>query len=179
LVEYGLMPSLEVGKAEFDSYIRNGMMLQLRRIVPGEEIEEAHMRNRQLVAAWCYEKGMADKVIEKLSIEGKTYFVVNDYEKLQMLFGELLKEIQRIKSEGDYEAGRALVENYGVKVDKALHEEVLERAKKLDSAPFGGFINPKLVPVLEGDKVTDVKVEYPDDFLKQMLDYGNNYGFLD
>ena len=122
---------------------------------------------------------MADKVIEKLSIEGKTYFVVNDYEKLQMLFGELLKEIQRIKSEGDYEAGRALVENYGVKVDKALHEEVLERAKKLDSAPFGGFINTKLVPVLEGDKVTDVKVEYPDDFSKQMLDYGNNYGFLD
>lgn len=179
LVEYGLMPSLEVGKAEYDSYIRNGMMLQLRRIVPGEEIEEAHMRNRQLVAAWCYEKGMADNVIERLSIDGKTYFIVNDYEKLQVLFGELLKEIQRIKSEGDYEAGRALVENYGVKVDKALHEEVLERAKKLDSAPYGGFINPKLVPVMEGDKVTDVKVEYPDDFLNQMLEYGNNYGFLD
>lgn len=179
LVEYGLMPSLEVGKAEYDSYIRNGMMLQLRRIVPGEEIEEAHMRNRQLVAAWCYEKGMADNVIEKLSIDGKTYFVVNDYEKLQVLFGELLREIQRIKSEGDYEAGRALVEKYGVKVDKALHEEVLQRAEKLDSAPFGGFINPKLVPVMEGDKITDVKVEYPDDFLNQMLEYGNNYGFLD
>jgi len=179
LVELGLMPSLEVGKAEYDSYIRNGMMLQLRRIEPGQEIEESHMRNRQMVAAWCYEKGKAENVIERVSENGKTYFVVNDYEKLQMLFGELLKEIQRIKSEGDYEAGRALVENYGVKVDKALHEEVLERAKKLDSAPYGGFINPKLVPVMEGDKVVDVKVEYPDDFLEQMLDYGTNYGFLD
>ncbi|MDP4964061.1 MAG: dipeptidyl peptidase 3, partial [Salibacteraceae bacterium] len=179
LVELGLMPSLEVGKAEYDSYIRNGMMLQLRRIEPGQEIEEAHMRNRQMVAAWCYEKGKAENVIERVSENGKTYFVVNDYEKLQMLFGELLKEIQRIKSEGDYEAGRALVENYGVKVDKALHEEVLERAKNLDSAPYGGFINPKLVPVMEGDKVVDVKVEYPADFLEQMLDYGTNYGFLD
>ncbi|MDP4687631.1 MAG: dipeptidyl peptidase 3, partial [Salibacteraceae bacterium] len=179
LVELGLMPSLEVGKAEYDSYIRNGMMLQLRRIEPGQEIEEAHMRNRQMVAGWCYEKGKAENVIERVSENGKTYFVVNDYEKLQMLFGELLKEIQRIKSEGDYEAGRALVENYGVKVDKALHEEVLERAKNLDSAPYGGFINPKLVPVMEGDKVVDVKVEYPADFLEQMLDYGTNYGFLD
>lgn len=179
LVELGLMPSLEVGKAEYDSYIRNGMMLQLRRLELGENIEEAHMRNRQLVASWCYEKGMADNVIEKITVDGKTYFVINDYEKLRELFGELLREIQRIKSEGDYEAGRALVENYGVKVDPALHKEVLDRAAKLESAPYGGFINPRLVPVMEGDKVVDVKVEYPEDFLLQMLEYGENYGFLD
>jgi len=172
------MPSLEVGKAEYDSYIRNGMMLQLRRLEPGEVIEEAHMRNRQMVAAWCYEKGMADKVIEKKVIDGKTYFEVNDYEKLRGLFGELLREIQRIKSEGDYNAGRALVENYGVQVDADLHAEVLKRAEKLNSAPYGGFINPKLVPVMEGGKMVDVKVEYPSDFLEQMLDYGANHSFL-
>jgi len=178
MVELGLMPSLEVGKAEYDSYIRNGMMLQLRRLEPGEVIEEAHMRNRQMVAAWCYEKGMADKVIEKKVIDGKTYFEVNDYEKLRGLFGELLREIQRIKSEGDYNAGRALVENYGVQVDADLHAEVLKRAEKLNSAPYGGFINPKLVPVMEGGKMVDVKVEYPSDFLEQMLDYGANHSFL-
>ncbi|MEZ4721191.1 MAG: dihydrofolate reductase [Flavobacteriales bacterium] len=178
LVELGLMPSLEVGMAEYDSYIRNGMMLQLRRVEPGASIEEAHMRNRQLVAAWCYEKGMADSVIVKLVENGKTYFEVRNYEKLRVLFGDLLREIQRIKSEGDYEAGRALVENYGVKVDKALHEEVLARAEKLDSAPYGGFINPRLVPVMEGDKIVDVKVEYPEEFLGQMLEYGEKYATL-
>ncbi len=178
LVELGLMPSLEVGKSEYDSYIRNGMMLQLRRIEPGENIEEAHMRNRQLVASWAYEKGIADNVIEKKVVDGKTYFEVNDYEKLRTIFGELLREIQRIKSEGDYEAGRALVENYGVKVDQELHAEVLERAEKLNSAPYGGFINPRLVPVMEGTKITDVKVEYPDDFLEQMMEYGEKYSFL-
>jgi dipeptidyl-peptidase III len=178
LVELGLMPSLEVGKAEYDSYIRNGMMLQLRRIEPGSVIEEAHMRNRQMVANWCYQKGMDDKVIEKIVKDGKTYFVVNDYEKLQVLFGELLREIQRIKSEGDYEAGKNLVENYGVQVDEALHQEVLKRAEKLNIAPYGGFINPKLVPVEENGEITDVKVEYPDDFTKQMLYYGEKYSFL-
>lgn len=178
LVELGLMPSLDVGRAEYDSYIRNGMMLQLRRLEPGADIEEAHMRNRQLVASWAYEKGMANNVIEKKVVDGKTYFEVNDYEALRGIFGELLKEIQRIKSEGDYEAGRALVENYGVKVDQALHKEVLERAAKLNSAPYGGFINPRLVPVMEGDAITDVKVEYPNDFLGQMLEYGNKYAFL-
>ncbi|NQV51659.1 MAG: dihydrofolate reductase [Flavobacteriales bacterium] len=178
LVELGLIPSLEVGRAEYDSYIRNGMMLQLRRLEPGADIEEAHMRNRQLVASWAYEKGMADNVIEKKVVEGKTYFEVNDYEKLRVIFGELLREIQRIKSEGDYEAGSALVENYGVKVDQDLHKEVLERAAKLDSAPYGGFINPRLVPVMEGDLVTDVKVEYPEDFLGQMLEYGDKYATL-
>lgn len=178
LVELGLMPSLEVGKAEYDSYIRNGMMLQLRRVEPGESIEEAHMRNRQLVASWAYEKGKADNVIERVEENGKTYFEVRDYEKLREIFGELLREIQRIKSEGDYEAGQALVENYGVKVDAELHAEVLERAEKLNSAPYGGFINPKLVPVMEGDKVVDVEVEYPTDFLDQMLEYGREYGYL-
>jgi dipeptidyl-peptidase-3 len=178
LVELGLMPSLEVGKAEYDSYIRNGMMLQLRRVEPGADIEESHMRNRQLVAAWCFEKGMAENVISKNVVDGKTYFEVNDYEKLRVLFGELLREIQRIKSEGDYEAGRALVENYGVKVDAALHQEVLDRAANLNSAPYGGFINPRLVPVEENGQITDVKVEYPNDFLEQMLEYGAHYSFL-
>lgn len=178
MIEYDLMPSLEVGKAEYDSYIRNGMMLQLRRIEPGEVIEESHMRNRQMVAAWSYEKGLADNVIEKKVVDGKTYFEVNDYEKLRQLFGELLREIQRIKSEGDYDAGRALVENYGVQVDAQLHAEVLKRAESLDSAPYGGFIQPKLVPVMKGEKMVDVKVEYPDDFLGQMLDYGANHSFL-
>jgi dipeptidyl-peptidase-3 len=178
LVDLGLMPSLEVGMAEYDSYIRNGMMLQLRRIEPGEVIEEAHMRNRQLVASWAYEKGMDDNVIEKKVVEEKTYFEVNDYEKLRVIFGELLREIQRIKSEGDYEAGKALVESYGVQFDDELHQEVLDRAENLNIAPYGGFINPRLVPVMEGDKITDVNVEYPDDFLEQMLEYGANYSFL-
>ena len=178
LVEYGLMPSLEVGMAEYDSYIRNGMMLQLRRLERGEQIEEAHMRNRQLVARWAYERGTEDNVIEKVEENGKTYFEVRDYEKLRVIFGELLREIQRIKSEGDYEAGQALVENYGVKVNADLHEEVLSRAEKLNSAPYGGFINPKLVPVMEGETITDVKVEYPADFTEQMLEYGKNYGYL-
>jgi dipeptidyl-peptidase III len=178
LVEFGLMPSTEVGMAEYDSYIRNGMMLQLRRIEAGESIEEAHMRNRQLVASWAYEKGLEENVIEKVVEDGKTYFEVRDYEKLRVIFGELLKEIQRVKSEGDYKAGQALVEDYGVKVDKALHEEVLARAEKLNSAPYGGFVNPRLVPVMEGDKISDISVEYPEVFLDQMLEYGTNYGHL-
>lgn len=177
LIEYGLMESLEVGKAEYDSYIRNGLMAQLRRLDMGDEIEEAHMRNRQLVAAWVYEKGQAENVIEKKEKEGKTYFVINDYEKLRVLFGDLLKEIQRVKSEGDYEAGMALVENYGVKVDPAIHQEVLDRSAKLDIPPYGGFINPKLVSVEEDGKIVDVKVEYPSDFTKQMLEYGKEYSF--
>jgi dipeptidyl-peptidase III len=145
---------------------------------PGQMIEEAHMRNRQLVAAWCFEKGAAENVIEKKVVDGKSYFEVNDYDKLKVLFGELLREIQRIKSEGDYEAGRALVENYGVKVDQDLHAEVLKRAESLNSAPYGGFINPRLLAVMDGEKVADVKVEYPEEFLGQMLEYGKNYGFL-
>lgn len=179
VVELGIMPSLEAGKAEYDSYIRNGMMLQLRRIKPGNDIEEAHMRNRTMVARWAFEKGLPDKVIEKVVRDGKTYYNINDYDKLRHLFGELLSEIQRIKSQGDFEAGKALVENYGVKVEPALHQEVLTRSEKLHIPPYGGFINPKLVPVLDGGgNITDIKVEYPDDFTAQMLEYGEKYSFL-
>ena len=154
-------------------------MLQLRRLEPGAIIEEAHMRNRQLVAAWAFEKGVADSVISKEVKAGKTYFVVNDFAKLRVLFGELLKEIQRIKSEGDYEAGKALVENYGVQVDQAIHAEVLERTAKLNIAPYGGFINPKLVPEMdEAGKIININVEYPDDFETQMMDYAKNYSFV-
>ncbi len=179
LVDLGLVPSLEVGKETYDGYIRNGLMLQLRRLDLGDDIEEAHMRNRQMIAKWAYEKGAEENVIERKTRDGKTYFVVNDYEKLHDLFGQLLREIQRIKSEGDFEAGKALIENYGVKVDLELHKEVLERAAKLKSAPYGGFINPKLVPVTDdAGNITDVKVEYPDDFTKQMLFYSKTYSNL-
>ncbi len=179
LLELKVMPSLEVGKAEYDSYIRNGLMLQLRRIKPGNNIEEAHMRNRQLVALWVYEMGKKENVIEKVSRDGKTYYDIKDYEKLRKLFGELLKEIQRIKSQGDAKAGKALVENYGVKVDPAIHKEVLARSEQLNLPPYGGFINPRLVPVMdEKGNITDVKVEYPDDFTKQMLEYAKQFGFL-
>lgn len=178
MVELGLMPSLEVGKAEYDSYIRNGMMMQLRRLEVGEVIEEAHMRNRQLVASWAYEKGMADNVIEKVVREGNTYFVINDYMKLRDIFGQLLREIQRIKSEGDYAAGKALVENYGVQVDQDIHNEVLTRSAKYAGAPYGGFINPRLVPVKVNGEVVDIQVEYPDNFTDQMLEYAYKYSFL-
>ena len=180
LVELGLIPDLEVGKEEYDGYIRNGLMLQLRRLEPGKDIEEAHMRNRQMIAQWAYEKGLEENVIEKRVRESKTFFVINDYEKLRGLFGELLKEIQRIKSQGDYEAGKALIENYGVKVDQELHQEVLTRYAKLKSSPYSGFINPELVPVTDEEgNITDVTVTYPNDFMKQMLSYSERYGFLD
>lgn len=182
LVDMGIMPSLEVGKASYDSYIRNGMMQQLRRLKMGESIEEAHMRNRQLIASWAFEKGAKDNVIEKRIRDGKTYFVVNDYKKLQTLFGQLLRELQRIKSEGDFAAGQALIENYAVKVDKDLHQEILTRYEKLDLAPFSGFINPKLTPIYEGGekgrKLIDVTISYPSDFSQQMLDYGKDYSLL-
>ena len=135
------------------------------------------MRNRQLVAGWAYERGAAENVIERKVIEGKTYFVINDYDKLRGYFGELLREIQRIKSEGDFEAGRKLVETYGVKVDQELHAEVLRRSEPLNLAPYSGFVNPEMVPVMEGDSIIDVKVDYPMDFLGQMLRYGSNYSF--
>lgn len=178
LVDIGVAPSTDVGKAEYDNYIINGLMTQLYRIKPGDNLEEAHMRNRQLVASWAMEKGSKDKVIEKVVREGKTYFVINDYNKLRILFGELLKEIQRIKSEGDFNAGKNLVENYGVKVDQALLTEVHKRYEKLDIAPYNGFIQAKLVPVMEGENITDVKVEYPESFLEQMLEFGKKYSFL-
>ncbi|MFO7561386.1 MAG: hypothetical protein R6X02_01980 [Enhygromyxa sp.] len=178
LVELGLMPSLEVGKAEYDSYIRSGLMVQLSRLELGEQVEESHMRNRQMIAAWAFDKGQAEQVIEKKVREGKTYFVVNDYDKLRALFGELLREVQRIKSQGDFAAGKALIEDYGVKVDGALHEEVKRRYEALDIAPYIGFVQPKLVPVMDGDQIVDVKVEYAEDFTAQMLEYGERYSFL-
>jgi len=178
LVDIGVMPSLEVGKAAYDNYITNGLIVQLARIKAGDQIEESHMRNRQMIAAWAYEKGKKDNVIERKQKDGKTYFLINDYDKLRTLFGELLKEVQRVKSEGDYTAGKNLIENYGVKVDQALHKEILERYNKVGIAPYAGFIQPKLVPVMEGDKIVDVKVEYPADFVQQMLGFGKNNALL-
>ncbi len=178
LVDIGVMPSIEVGKAEFDSYIMNGLMSQLTRLKLGDNIEEAHMRNRQLNAAWVYEKGKADNVIEWYKKDEKTYVRINDYDKLRVLFGDLLREIQRIKSEGDYEAGKALVETYGVKVDQVLHKEVLERYATLDAKPYSGFIQPRLIPSMEDDKVSGVSVEYPRSFFEQMMEYGKKYAFL-
>lgn len=178
LIDIGVMPSLEVGKAEYDGYILNGLITQLTRLELGENLEEAHMRNRQLVASWAYEKGKKDNVIEKVVRDGKTYVKVNDYAKLRVLFGELLKEIQRIKSEGDYASAKALVEGYGVKVDQKLLKEVKDRYVKLDVAPYKGFIQPKLVPVMKDGKVADVKVEYPKDFAEQMMGYSREYSFL-
>ncbi|GAB2967299.1 dihydrofolate reductase [Hymenobacter coalescens] len=178
LVEMGVVPSLEVGKAEYDSYIRNGLMTQLVRLPLGETVEESHMRNRQMVAKWAYEKGQKDKVIEKVTQNGKTYFRVNDYQKLRGLFGQLLRETQRVTSEGDYNGAKNLIENYGVKVDPVLHKEVLQRYQKLNIAPYAGFIQPRLVPVEQDGKVVDVKLEYPSDFAQQMLDYGRKYSYL-
>lgn len=175
--EIGLMVNKEPGYAEYDNYMSNGMMLQLRRILPGDDIEEDHMRNRQLVASWAFERGREENVVERKVIDSKTYFVVNDYDKLRGYFGELLREIQRIKSEGDFEAGRTLVETYGVKVDQELHGEVLRRSEPLNLAPYSGFVNPEMVPVFEGDSIVDVTVEYPMDFLGQMLRYGTTYSF--
>jgi len=178
LVDLGLMPSLEVGMAEFDSYIANGMMLQLRRLDEGENIEEDHMRNRQLNASWAYEQGLEDNVIEKKVVDGKTYFVVNDYAQLRVIFGKLLKEIQRIKSEGDYAAAEALVEGYGVKVDAALHKEVVERYESLKLAPYSGFVQPKLVPVMDADgNFTDLKIA-DEGYVEQMLRFAKEYAFV-
>ena len=154
-------------------------MTQLVRVELGKDLEEAHMRNRSLVARWVYEKGSGEKVVERVKKDGKTYFVIRDYAGLRQLFALLLAEVQRIKSEGDFEAGKALVETYGVKVDRELHEEVLERYRLLDLAPYGGFINPELSPVLDGDgRVMDVEISYPDDFAAQMMEYASRYSFL-
>ena len=179
LVDLGVMPSLEVGKAEYDSYIRNGLLVQLRRLKEGKNIEEAHMRNRQWVSAWVYEKGKADSVIVKVVRDGHTYYDIRDCEALRGLFGQLLREVQRIKSQGDGAAGKALVETYGVKVDPAIHKEVLERAASIKTAPYAGFIQPIMIPVEDTKgELTDIRLEYPDDFVKQMLHYGEKYSFL-
>ena len=181
LVEIGLMPSLAIGKASYDGYIRNGLLVQMARIDPGENLEEAHMRNRQLIAKWAFEKGSQDEVISQVKKDGKTFFVINDYEKLRILFGELLGEVQRIKSEGDYQAGKALVEGYGVEMDSELHMEVRERYARLNRAPYAGFINPLITADIEKSaegKLTGVKVEYPADYAQQMLYYSEHYSFL-
>ena len=178
MVELGLIPTVEAAHAEYLKYIRNGLMTQLTRIELGKNIEEAHMRNRQLIAKWCYEKGQKDNVIEKVTKDGKTYFRVNDYDKLRTLFGELLKEVQRLKSEGDYAAGKALVENYAVKVDPELHKEVKERFAKLNLAPYSGFINPEFVAEEKDGEITNVKITYPDSFTDQMMKYSKEFSFL-
>lgn len=177
LEEIGISPSAkDMGRASYDGYIRNGLITQLIRIKLGDDIEESHMRNRQLVSSWAYEKGLKDNVIEKVKRDKKTFYVINDYLKLKILFGDLLREIQRIKSEGDFEAGKNLIENYGVKVDQEIHKEVLERNKKFTSAPYSGFINPELVLIKNNDgEIIDVKVTQPESFSSQMLNYSKTY----
>ena len=171
--------SEEMGRVSYDDYIRNGLMTQLIRIKLGDDIEQSHMRNRQTVSKWVYEKGKSENVIEKIVENGKTYFVINDYKRLRSLFGELLREVQRIKSEGDYEAGKNLIEKYGVKVDKELHAEILKRNEKFNTAPYSGFINPELVPVLnDSNEIIDIKIVQPKDFATQMLDYAKKYTTL-
>lgn len=178
LIDWGLMPSKEAGICEYNSYIRAGLMTQLVRVEPGKDIEESHMRNRQLIAKWAFERAQADHSIQKVIKDNKTYFVVHNHDKLQLIFGELLREVQRIKSEGDYEAAKNLVENYGVKVDQELHKEVLERWAKLHIAPYAGFVNPEYELVEENNQIVDVKIKYIENFLDQMLDYGNKYSVL-
>lgn len=178
MVELGLLPTLDAAKAEYDSDVRNGLMTQLTRIEPGKTVEEAHMRSRALVAHWVYEKGKPENVISRETKDGKTYFVVNDYQKLRRLYGELLAEVQRITSEGDYEAAKNLMEAYGVQVEPELHKEVLDRYAKLKLAPYAGFVNPVYTPVFENGKIVDVKVSLAEGYVEQMLRYGKDYAFL-
>lgn len=179
LVELGLTPSADAYKAQYYTYLMNGLMTQLVRIEPSNNVEEAHMRNRQLIARWVYEKGAAEKVVELVKKDGKTYVVINDYEKVRDLFGRLLAEIQRIKSTGDYAGAHDLVEAYAVKVDPALHAEVLERYKKLNLAPYKGFVNPKYEVVTDADgTITDVTVTYDEGYAEQMLRYSKDYSTL-
>ena len=178
LVELGILPDMEAYKAQYANYIRNGLLVQFSRVELGRKNTEAHMQNRKLIAEWCYEKGLKDNVIEKKTREGKTYFIVNDYAALRGLFGSLLAEVQRIKSEGDYAAGKKLVEKYAVDIDPVLHKEIKERYESLELKPYGGFINPEIVPVVKAGKVVDYAVEYPDNYLEQMLEYGRDYSVL-
>ncbi|MDB4134038.1 dipeptidyl peptidase 3 [Flavobacteriaceae bacterium] len=180
LQELGLVEDWkELGTAAFDGYIRNGLMTQLIRLNLGDDVEESHMRNRQWVSAWAYERGLKDNVISKLSRDGKTYFNINDYDKLREIFGELLRETQRIKSEGDFAAAEALVEGYGVKVNQQIHSEVLKRNKKFTGAPYQGFVNPVLVPKFNSEnEIISISVKHHASFEDQMLDYSENFGFL-
>ena len=179
ITELGLLPDEVAARAEYDSYIRNGLLTQLVRIKPGKEIEQAHMRGRSAVSHWVYEKGKAENAVELFQRDGKTYVKINDYNKVRSLFGELLKEIQRVKSEGDLEAAGDIIETYGVKVDSKLHTELLDRYAKLNLAPYTGFVNPVLKPVYDANgEITDIKVEYVDDYISQMMLYGKNYSVL-
>ena len=178
LVELGIMPDAEAYKAEYDSFIRNGLMVQFNRVEFGRSNTEAHMQDRKLISEWCYQQGREQGVIERRERDGKTFFVVCDYDALRSLFGKLLAEIQRIKSTGDYEAGKALVEQYAVHIDPQLHREVIDRYSALGLKPYGGFINPDIVPVEKGGVITDYEIRYTDDYLGQMLSYGEKYGAL-
>lgn len=178
MVELGIIPDAEAYKPAYSNYIRNGLFVQFTRVELGKQNTEAHMQNRKLIAEWCYEKGAGRGIIEKKMRDGKTYFVINDYEALRGLFAELLAEIQRIKSEGDYAAGKNLVETYAVNIDPQLHKEVLERYAALNLKPYGGFVNPDIVPVEKDGKVVDYKIVYVDDYLRQQLDYGKKYRTL-
>ena len=179
LIELELVKNLETGRCEYDSYIRNGMMTQLRRLDLGENIEEAHMRNRAWVSHWVVEQAAADNSIREITRDGKTYYNIEDYDRVRALFGELLREVQRIKSQGDYAAAKALVEGYGVQVDPSIHQEVLTRSEALGIAPYGGFINPQLEAVTnDAGDIVEVNLTYPDDFTQQMLGYDEKYNFL-
>ncbi|MFZ2285874.1 MAG: dihydrofolate reductase [Bacteroidales bacterium] len=180
MTDTGLMPSLDAAKAQYDGYIRNGLITQIVRIKPGKDIEQAHMRCRSAIAHWVYEQGLGENVIELVKREGKTYARINDYTKLRALFGDMLKEVQRIKSEGDLATGRDLIEKYGVKIDQDLHGEILARYEKLNLAPYSGFVNPIMTTVTDAQgKIVDVKIEYCSDFLWQMMEYGKKYSFLE
>ena len=172
------MPSLDVGKTVYETQIRNGLQMQLRRVELGNDLEQAHMRNRQLIAAWAYEMGLEDNVIEKVERDGKHYYVINDYEGLRQIFAEQLREIQRIKSEGDFDAGQHLIETYGVKIDREMHQEVLDRVAALDIAAYRGFIQPRLVAVEQDGEIVDVKIEQTPDFVQWMLESEELYSFL-
>ena len=178
LVELKLLPDTMAAEAEYIKYIKNGLVTQLTRIQQGKDIEESHMRNRQLIAQWCFVNGKSENIIEKVSRDGKTFFRINDYKQLRDLFGELLKEVQRIKSEGDYEAGKLLVETYGVKVDQSLHQEVMERFKKLHLAPYAGFVNPVYLPVEQNGEIINIQISYPTDYVNQMRTYSKKHSFL-
>ena len=178
MVELGILDDPEAYKAAYSNYIRNGLLVQFSRVELGKKNTEAHMQNRKLIAQWCYEKGASRNVIEKKKRDGKTYFVVNDFEALRGLFAQLLAEIQRIKSEGDYAAGKNLVETYAVNIDPEIHKEVLERYAALQLKPYGGFVNPDIVPVVKDGKVVDYELVYAEDFLSQQLEYGKKYRTL-
>ena len=178
LVDIGVLPNTDAAKAGYNKYIRKGLMIQLARIELGDNLEESHMRNRQLISLWVYEHGKETNVIERKVVNRKTYFVINDYKKLRNLFGKLLIEVQRITSTGDYEAAKNLVETYGVKIDTGLHKEIKERYDKLKIPPYKGFINPVLKPLTKNGKIEDILIEYPEDFTGQMLYYGDKYSFL-